>query len=552
MTPPESRRDFHLPSDGPFIMRRFNQVSFLILCSLAVVSCTGRRESNADTPAADDRPPGITLAVRNGSTPTLDLVAGQEYVFDRITLEVEDRDIPDSGTALEWLRQQSGFRALDWSGVRETRAYWRNFKQTRIDADVFSHVFEGAAWMAQSNSLEIAVLGTGGKPTGASLRLSNQDFLNRLKQWDYDMIRAEFRLENLARHKDRSSARVKRAVAKVAFVVQTDLSKRLHIPAGAESLRIVWEQKPDERYEIPIRLIQSPLAYGLQLRGELAPQKDVYQPGDVIRATFTALDGGGRVLKLSEFQRNGLTRLFVHLDGPHHEPTFYHEEWLNDFRGNRYAYHLRAPALGLTDAGRSLITPREAAPLDADGTTMVVELHVPEKLPLDMFGTFVVSGAVGRAYGSQEAALRWEKPIQVGKAEATSFEEFGCVACHVPQTPMDLALLIPPMSGIEPLDGHNLQDCVSCHDNSRDGSRRLDKILHLLHMNRGTYTAAKNNCAVCHIREDRIRRVSFEACAPCHEGLHDDNRPAYTDTQCQRCHADVRQAHMAGTATASH
>ena len=130
------------------------------------------------------------------------------------------------------------------------------------------------------------------------------------------MIRAEFRLENLARHKDQNSAGVRRAVAKVVFAIQTDVSKRLPIPEGAERLRVVWDKAPDEGYDFPIRLVQSPLGYGLQLQGQLEPKKEVYQPGDVIRATFTALDAGGNVLKFSEFEQNGLTRLYVHLGRP--------------------------------------------------------------------------------------------------------------------------------------------------------------------------------------------------------------------------------------------
>ena len=523
----------------------------VLVCSLATVSCQGGSGGGDSMTDGSARPPGITLAVRNGRTAPLDLVAGQQYVFDRITLEAENRDIPDSERALEWLRTESSFRGLNWTGARETRAYWRNYKETRIEADVFSHVFDGAAWMAQPNSLQVSVLGAGGTLLGEPVRISNADFMNRLKQWDFDMIRAEYRLENLARHKDQGSARTRRAVAKVVFAIQTNLSTRLAVPAGAETLRIVWDKTPDEPYDFPIRLLPAPLAYGLRIEGKLEPRKDVYQPGDVIRATFTALDSRGNPLKLSEFQRNGLTRLFVHLDGPRHEPTFYHEEWLNDFRGNRYAYHLRAPELGLGSEAGSLNTPREAAPLDADGTTMVVDLHVPKNLPARMYGTYMILANGGRLYGSQQADFRWEMPIQVGTPNSTSFEEFGCASCHVPRTPTDLALQIPPMSGIEPLNVHDFQSCAFCHDNSRDGSRRLGKILHLLHANRDAFPAPKNNCAVCHIQEGTIRKVGFEACAVCHEQLHDNNRPKYTDGQCQQCHADPGQGHIVRSASAS-
>lgn len=517
---------------------------WLILCCFAAAACNGGEDRVDSATSTAVRPPGITLAVRNGSATPLDLAEGQEYVFDRITLQAEQPDMPDSARALEWLRSQSSFRGLDWSGVRETRAYWRNYKDTRIDADVFSHVFEGAAWMAQPNSVQLSVLGADGTALGEPLRMSNDDFLNRLKQWDFDMIRAEFRLENLARHKDQSSARVKRAVAKVVFAIQTNLSKRLRIPAGAASLRIVWDKTPDQPYDFPIRLMSEPLPYGLQIHGEIEPRKDVYQPGDVIRATLTASDALGRPLNLSEFKRNGLTRLYVHLDGPRQEPTFYHEESLNDFRGNRYAHHLRAPEIGLGTAGGSLTTVRDGAPLDADGTRMVVDLHVPRNLPPRAHGTYVISAAGGRSYGSQQVELRWERPIQIGTAHPTSFEEFGCASCHVPKTSTDLAALVPPMSGIEPLDVHNFQDCAFCHDNSRDGSRRLGKILHLLHMNRDNFPVSKNNCAVCHVEEGTIRTVSVEACGSCHQDLHENNRPKYTDGQCQQCHTDIRRGHV--------
>jgi hypothetical protein len=523
----------------------------VLVCCLATVSCQRRSGGSESTADSAERPPGLTLAIRNGRTTPLDLVPGQQYVFDRITLEAENRDIPDTASALQWLRTESSFRGLNWTGVRESRAYWRNYKETRIDADVFSHVFDGAAWMDEPNSLQVSVLGAGGTPLGEPLRISNGDFLNRLKQWDFDMIRAEYRLENLARHKDQASARTRRAVAKVVFAIQTDLSRRLAVPAAAETLRIVWDKTPDEPYDFPIRLLPSPLAYGLRIEATLEPRKDVYQPGDVIRATFTALDGRGNPLKLSEFPRNGLTRLFVHLDGPRQQPTFYHQESLNDFRGNRYADHLRAPELGLGSENGSLITPRQAAPLDADGTRMVVDLQVPRNLPARAYGTYMVSAAAGRLYGSQQADVRLEIPVQVGTPHPTSFEEFGCASCHGAGTPTDLARLIPPMSGIEPLNVDDFQDCVFCHDNSRDGSRRLGKVLHLLHMNRDSFAAPKNNCAVCHIQDGTIRTVGFEACAPCHQQLHDTSRPKYTDRQCQLCHADPAPGHIVGTRPAS-
>ncbi len=500
----------------------------------------------AGVPAAS---PGITLSIKNGKPAApIDLVAGQEYVFGRITLEVENNDVTSSQEALEWLQNQSSFSALDWSGVRETRAHWRNYKATRPEADIFSHVFEGAAWMKAANILEISVLDVQGAKLKSPLRLSNGDFLNRLKQWDYDMIKAEFRYEDFVRSQDLSSAKRKRAVAKIVFAVQTDLSKRLRVPAEAKSLQVVWDKKPGEPYIFPIRFIPAPLRYGLQLRIKLQPQKAIYIPGETIRATYNLFDGDGNVLKFSDFARNGITRLITHLDGPWQNPTFYHEEWLNDFKGSRFQRHLRSPALGFGLTDQAASTDLEKPPFDPTGTSIVVDLHVPRNLPKEAYGTFVIGALFGRDYGSQKLEKSIQQSIQVGRKEKTEFEKFGCRSCHVPGTSMEIGLLIPPMPGAERLSIDNFQECVGCHDNSRNGSRRLDKYLHLIHQNRDNFPVAKNNCVVCHVTAASIKKVSAEVCSNCHQELHKNDRANYTDNECQGCHSDYSRGHIVPTA----
>ncbi len=98
--------------------------------------------------------------------------------------------------------------------------------------------------------------------------------------------------------------------------------------------------------------------------------------------------------------------------------------------------------------------------------------------------------------------------------------------------------------GTKPLSLDNFQACVMCHDNSRGGSRRLDKYLHLIHTHRDNFPVPKNNCAVCHLTASSIRKVSLEACSHCHENLHENNRPGYPDSQCQSCHADYGEGHI--------
>jgi len=517
----------------------------LTLAGLFFTSACQQQSGNPDILDSRTELPGLTLYIKNGQpVSSLDLVAGQDYVFDRITLEVENRDIKNSQGALDWLRKQSSFRVLNWEGVREARAYWRNFKDTRPAADIFAHVFEGAAWMTEPNALVLSVLDDQGSPLGAPLHLSNQDFLNHLKQWDFDMIKSEFRYEDFAQHKDRNSAKVKRAVGKIVFVLQTNPSKRFHIPPEAKSLRVAWDKSPEEAYLFPVRFIASPLPYGLQIEARIAPEKDLYMPGEKIRATFRLLNGRGGALQLSEWSKNGVTRLIAHLDGPRHDPTFYHEEWLNDFTGNRFAYHLRSPALGLVQDGQTITKPLEKPPLDPDGSSMTVEFHIPADLPERSYGTFEIRATTGRNYGGQFIEATFHAPIQVGKREKTAFEGFGCNACHVPGTEMELGLLIPPMVGRERLSVDNLQECVMCHDNSRGGSRRLDKYLHLIHMNRDNFPADKNNCKVCHITVASIKKVSLEVCSTCHETIHADDPVRYTDNECQNCHTDYSSGHI--------
>lgn len=469
----------------------------VVLTVIALIGVSARWRSPA---AQTSDAAWISLSIENGKPAgSLDLIAGEAYVFQRITLAVDNRSVKDNTEALEWLRRQSHFSSLDWDGVRESRAYWRNFHESRSAADVFSHVFDGAKWMGEANGLELAVLDSAGKVIGAPLRLTNDDFLNRQKQQDFDMIKAEYRYENFARHKDLGSAKIRHAVAKIVFAVQTDLAKRLVIPANANALRVVWDKKPQDAYVFPIRILPPAYNYGAQLHVKIEPEKAVYQPGDVIRATFSLTDQKGQPLKFSEAEKNGLRQINIHLDGPVQDPTFFHEEWLSEF-GERYSHHVRAPALGLGREGQSDNTALPGPPLDDSGINMIVDLHVPANLTKDKFGSYEIGATIRRSYASQDWTGRLDSHIQVGQAEHTAFQKFGCENCHVPNSPMDVGLLIPPMIGIEKLQVDSVQSCVMCHDNSRNGSRRLSRFLHIIHENRDKFPVAKEEgCALCHL-----------------------------------------------------
>jgi len=533
------------------IMRKhFHRVTQLFLGFILATSSCAQVAAESDNDPIPQNAAWIALSITNGkAVGTLNLIAGQEYIFDRITLAVDSRSAKDSLDALDWLRHQSSFNVLNWDGVRESRAHWRNYRESRPDADLYSHVFENARWMSDGNSVELSARDANGAILGNPLRLTHQDFLNQQKQQDFDMIKAEFRYENFARHKDRSSAKIKRAVAKIVFAVQTNLAKRLVIPANAHSLRVIWDKKPQEPYDFPIRLIQSPFNYGGRLEVKVEPDKPIYYPGDTLRATFTLRDQKGVPLKFSEFDKNGIRQINIHLDGPVQNPTYYHEEWLSEFR-QRYAHHVRAPALGFGMETESTSTPLPGPPLDPSGTQMVVELQVPKNLPKEQFGSFEIGATAWRNFASQSWIARLDKPIQVGQKEHTEFERFGCKNCHVPETPMELGLLIPPMVGVQKLQVDSIESCVMCHDNSRNGSRRLDKYLHLIHQNRAKFPAAKNNCAVCHLTAASIKKVSFEVCSNCHEHLHKNNQPKYTDAQCINCHQDFNRGHVGPVARA--
>jgi hypothetical protein len=505
----------------------------LLLALLLVCSCAKPHQSLTQS-RPDQRPPvGLTLSIVNGKLERpLELAGSQDFVFDRITIAAENHDAQDSAQALAWLQHKSSFRTLNWAGAHEVRAYRRDYKDSPLAVDVFSHVFD-APWISEPNSLELSVLDAGGKVMGTPLRLSNSDFLNQAKQWDFDMIKAEFRLEDFARPADPASAKVKRTVAKIVFALQTNLSKRLRVPPGAQSLKIVWDKSPAEPYLAPIQFLPSPLGYGLHVKVQIDPQKDVYAPGDTFHAVFSLLDDNGTALNVGDFEKNGLTQLIVHLDGPRHDPLYNHEEWLNDFAGKRFAYHAKVGSADLKEP-----------PMDELRTSLSVDLHVPADVPSADYGTYNLTARAARSYGGQAADLYFVQPIQIGRKEPTHFEAFGCKNCHAPGTAMDVGRLIPPMTGTQPLRVDTLDECVACHDNSRGGSRRITKFIHLLHMQRENFPVAKNNCAVCHLTTESIRKITVQACSNCHEDLHHNNQPKYADSQCQGCHVDDARGHV--------
>src|SRR5258706_448745 len=338
------------------IMRKhFHRVTQLFLGFILATSSCAQVAAESDNDPIPQNAAWIALSITNGkAVGTLNLIAGQEYIFDRITLAVDSRSAKDSLDALDWLRHQSSFNVLNWDGVRET-----------------------------------------------------------------------------------------------------------------------GDKNPQGPYDFPIRLIQSPFNYGGRLEVKVEPDKPIYYPGDTLRATFTLRDQKGVPLKFSEFDKNGIRQINIHLDGPVQNPTYYHEEWLSEFR-QRYAHHVRAPALGFGMETESTSTPLPGPPLDPSGTQMVVELQVPKNLPKEQFGSFEIGATAWRNFASQSWIARLDKPIQVGQKEHTEFERFGCKNCHVPETPMELGLLIPPMVGVQKLQVDSIESCVMCHDNSRNGSRRLD------------------------------------------------------------------------------
>lgn len=85
----------------------------------------------------------------------------------------------------------------------------------------------------------------------------------------------------------------------------------------------------------------------------------------------------------------------------------------------------------------------------------------------------------------------WRSISRSVKPNILHFEKFGCENCHVPNTPMDMGRLIRPMVGVEKLQVDSIESCVMCHDNSRNGSRRLDDYLQFIHFNRANFAAAK-------------------------------------------------------------
>lgn len=516
-------------------------------------------ENFSDALIGEIRSPATPVPPR-APGPPMPLIAGTRYFLGRLTLmddAVGQHTDPDA--ALEWIRGQSFFKSLDWSGAGVFTDTWVRDRELDAAPNYDREVtFGNAAWMNRLDStFTVEVLDADGEVRGPPAQYSRRDLLAE-NVASYH-TRFQWRMEHVLPPRSPGDVEFRpapgttlpagfRTVARFdasgavnpfnSFLVDAQLR-------GAGALRVTWSELPDQPLYFPVTFVgpedvpatcfgtdgkPAPCDYGNEPAIELSKPANgsFYVPGESFSAWITVRDGKGRALhppdrlptwnQAQAGQANGL--LFTNL-GAH--DRFFEAgstsglKLAGPLQDLRPAYQGQPTFVELTAPGRPSLVPA-ATGLDlfpgmenlpiATRTTVTIPPDAPP-------GTYVALLSTHRQFMGERFSKVREVYFQVGQAERTRYPNRvgNCQICH--RGPLSLENLLHGMA----VD--NIEACKACHSGPSGGdSTELISLVHRIHMSSEKYPMEKKDCTVCHLTRESATRPSLAVCGSCHPSLH--------------------------------
>lgn len=517
-------------------------------------------------------------------TPPMALLSSTKYFLNQITLmEFATNlhtDPQNPSAALTWLRTQTRFKNLDWTGVGISADVWQPSEES-LAPGYFLHrvTFDNAKWMLSTDdTFKVEVLDTAGA-VRESMEYSRSDFLasntisgHNLFAWENNNIGAPLFPGDLTIHDGPPpppgffppNPVVFRSIGRFDIVGSTHPTKTFTIPVGLKgdgAIRLTWSLMPNDPFYIPVRYLDPaalppdcysgtdptkrvPCTFGLQPSAVLSPPKNgkFYVPGESFQATLAIKDGAGNLLhppdqfpSWNDFvynRANGfLYGAFYHFDVLHERDIISLVNVAGPRQEMRPYYELggasfwRAPSDQFIKIGNGNIGYNPIVPVAAIAGALPGgrDVHPPTTfnytLPTDAKpGTYNLNFKVNRQFMGERTTKLVVFPFQVGQEETTIYpgRVGNCQICH--RSVLSLENLRHGVS----VD--HVEDCKACHARDILLEARFNTLsmIHTLHMNSRLFPLKKNDCTTCHLTRESATRPSYIVCASCHPQPHGD------------------------------
>jgi hypothetical protein len=527
-------------------------------------------------PLPPPSPPSAQLTVTPG-----ELYFLREFTVVE-TIINEHKNFNDRNAPATWIRKQSRFKKLDWSGLTVGRDDWRA-SGTNFQRETF---YENAAWMlSNDDTFLVEVLDAGGV-VRASETYTRKDFLAE------NSITGRTRVSWLVMglspptfpgdptlHPAPGQPQTFQTIAKASFVGSTNPFKAFRMPdlTGEGVIRVTWSLMNEDPFLFPVTFLkaqerqptcyklgedglatqeQVPCGFGLKQQAHFnTPQNGkYYMPGEVLDFMVSMQDGDGNSLhsrdlmpSYNEFRggaSNGFAYFNLHMLFP-----------FRDASSSESGYKVVGPLQDLQVVYGTYSLPYFAYPQRSDpkfyldpGWELFAgggDIHPSTRhqvpLPADAKpGTYAVF-LKGHRYFMGERLNRLEPFFfQVGQEQPTTYSGSvgNCQICH---------------NGVNSLNNlhhgmavDHVEACKTCHTEETVGF--MPDIIHRLHVSSRKYSQNKGNCTVCHLKRESTLRPSIMACNGCHLSAHGSeffdlefqqpqNTPNAYGNCAQSCHA---------------
>ncbi len=465
-------------------------------------------------------------------------------------------DFADRHAAAFWMRKQSRFKDLDWTGVSIGRDEWANDYDAVFERETY---YENAAWMVSlDDTLTLEVLDSGGT-SRASVTYKRTDFLSESHvtgrtraSWTVtDLARPRVPGDNVPNLLTDGTQPLYKTLVKVAFSGSTNPFKSFTMPqlTGEGVIRVTWSLLPKKPFHFPVIFTpeaerpatcyrlgadglateeQVPCGFGLEQAVRLARPANgrYFEPGEAVSFAVSLRDGEGHGLHSRELlpnynaflaeQSNGIAYFNDYLHSVYREASANESGFkvvgpLQDLRPSRGSYSLPYFSYPLLSEPYFYLPPgsdRVAGGGDAMPPTTYTVALPPDAKP----GTYAILLKGHRNFMGERLNRLDPFFFQVGQEKPTTYpgRVGNCQVCHNG---------VNSLSNVyHGLSVDHVEACKTCHVEESFGY--LPDVIHRMHFNSRKFNQNKGDCTLCHLTRESTLWPSQMTCDGCHQQSH--------------------------------